>query len=125
MHRCMSTDFFSYSWNSSFLRSYIKIMIRLLLIACIACTAFAVRMKGVHQCVHATTKIKKNGDGKALSSCMNCDPARPTCYFSCQPLIDLMYLSCDEQCLPEGYFFDSGKLESYSVVFIFIIQLIY
>ena len=69
----------------------------------------SMRSAGVHQCVHATRKLSKQGDGKTPTSCFNCDPAQPTCYFGCQDLIDLLYTSCDEQCLPDGYYYDNGK----------------
>jgi hypothetical protein len=63
---------------------------------------------GDHQCIHATRKLGKNGDGSTESSCMHCDPAIEFCYFNCQELIDQMYESCDDVCLPDGYYFDAS-----------------
>jgi hypothetical protein len=63
---------------------------------------------GDHQCIHATRKLGKNGDGSTESSCMHCDPAIEFCYFNCQELIDQMYESCDGVCLPDGYYFDAS-----------------
>lgn len=64
---------------------------------------------GVHECVHATRKLGKNGDGSTASSCMHCDPTFPDCYYDCQSLIDAMYVACDGVCLPQEYFFDVCK----------------
>ena len=63
---------------------------------------------GEHQCIHATRKLGKNGDGSTDSSCMHCDPAIEFCYFNCQELIDQMYEACDGVCLPDGYYFDAS-----------------
>jgi hypothetical protein len=63
---------------------------------------------GDHQCIHATRKLGKNGDGSTDSSCMHCDPAVEFCYFNCQELIDGMYEACDDVCLPDGYYFDAS-----------------
>ena len=62
-------------------------------------------------CIHtknvlATRKLGKNGDGSIPSSCMNCNPTLSDCYFDCQALIDQVYVTCDDICLPDGYYFD-------------------
>lgn len=55
---------------------------------------------------------------------MNCDPALPECYFSCQELIGKMYIACDSVCLPDGYFFDPSKnylkISLYFIIYIYI-----
>lgn len=59
-----------------------------------------------HSCIHATRKLHKNGDGTTEESCMSCDPALADCFFNCQDLIDKVYTSCKDVCLPDGYYFD-------------------
>ena len=60
----------------------------------------------VAHCVNAVNDISKNGFGATRSSCMGWDPALPTCYFNCQPLVKRLYEWCDNVCLPDGFYFD-------------------
>lgn len=65
---------------------------------------------GVHQCVHITRKMSKNGDGSKdqPNSCMSCDPAKEMCPINCQNMIDQMYRVCDDVCLPYTYYYDAN-----------------
>ena len=58
------------------------------------------------ECIAATRKVYKAGDGSTPGSCMSCDPTYPFCAKGCQKLIDNLYHICDGVCLPDGYYFD-------------------
>jgi len=62
----------------------------------------------VHRCVHAVTKLAKQGDGTTVGSCSSCDPAvsEANVPSNCQFLVDNMYYACSKICLPDGYYFD-------------------
>jgi hypothetical protein len=63
----------------------------------------------VHNCVAASKSLAELGDGSTSTSCMECDPALPTCNGLCQLVIDKLYYFCDDVCLPYGYYFDPRK----------------
>jgi len=56
--------------------------------------------------IKAAATIVKYGKGDTVDSCMNCDPALPTCAPGCQGLIGKLYINCDGVCLPDGYYYD-------------------
>jgi hypothetical protein len=45
---------------------------------------------------------------------MGCDPARPDCSVGCQDLIDSMYVKCDGVCMPDGYYYDPRKFQTWT-----------
>ena len=70
------------------------------------------KLNYVAHCVNAVNDISKNGFGSTRTSCMGCDPALPTCYFNCQPLVKRLYEWCDNVCLPDGFYFDPSTYSS-------------
>ncbi len=77
---------------------------------------------GIHQCVHASRKLSKYGNGTTPESCMMCDPTYATCPVGCQKLVDALYANCQGVCLPDGYFFDPST-NQYIAILSYIMSL--
>ncbi len=68
-------------------------------------------IESVHQCIHYTNKVNKllSEQGK---QCLSCDPTKPTefCDPACQYALDYQYVACEGICLPDGFYFNPGKI---------------